>query len=252
MHFSALTRIFWAIGFVCDGSMLAVLCVRGRYRQFPTFTSYFAFNEVRAAALFIAYMLNAKLLYRDLYYGLLVVDYAFQVGIIIEIAGIVLRPTGSWLRDARTMFAGIGLAGAAVAAAISWWVVPPVDTAWQLWPLRVNLFTSLLTCELFVAMSVTANRLGLGWRHYVMAIAQGLTFYNVVMVVTTGLQSYFGAAHFRALDQVRGAAYWVGIAYIMMQLWKPEPQRRPIDPELRRYILALHERVEYDLRRLDA
>jgi hypothetical protein len=118
--------------------------------------------------------------------------------------------------------------------------------------LRVNLFTSLLTCELFVAMSFTANRLGLGWRNHVMAIAQGLVFWNVVMVVTTALQSYFGTAHFRVLDQVRGSAYNLGILYIIVQLWKPEPERRPIDPELRRYILALHERVEYDLRRLDA
>ena len=74
----------------------------------------------------------------------------------------------------------------------------------------------------------------------------------LVTVITTCLQSYFGTAHFRALDQVRGAAYDLAIIYIIVQLWKREPERRPIDPELHRYILALHERVEYDLRRLDA
>lgn len=252
MHFSALTRIFWATAFVCDSSMFVLLCVRRRYRQFPVFTIFFAFNVIRAIALFIAYMQNARLMYRDIYYGLLIVDYILQVGIIIEIAHVVLRPTGTWLRDARAMFATIGLTGAAIAAAISWWITPPAQGAWVLWPLRVNLFTSLLTCELFVAMSFTANRLGLGWRHHVMSVAQALTFWNVVMVVTTALQSYFGTAHFRALDQVRGAAYDLGIIYIIVQLWNPEPERRPIDPELRRYILALHERVEYDLRRLDA
>ena len=252
MHFSTLTKIYWAVGFACDSSMLVFLCVRGRYRDFPVFTSYFAFNVMRAFALFAAYMQDARLTYRDIYYGLLVLDYIFQVGIIVEIAGVVLRPTGTWLRDARTMFAAIGLTGAVIAAAISWWITPPAQGAWVLWPLRVNLFTSLLTCELFVAMSFTANRLGLGWRNHVMAIAQGLVFWNVVMVVTTALQSYFGTAHFRALDQVRGSAYNLGVLYIMVQLWKSEPERRPIDPELRRYILALHERVEYDLRRLDA
>ena len=252
MHFSALTKMFWATGFVLDSSMFALLCVRGRSRQFPVFTSYFAFNVIRAIALFVAYMQNAKLMYRDLYYGLLVLDYILQVGVILEIARVVLRPTGTWLRDARAMFATIGLAGAVIAAAISWWITPPAQGAWELWPLRVNLFTSLLTCELFAAMSFTANRLGLGWRNHVMAIAQGLTFSNVVMVVTTCLQSYFGTAHFRALDQVRGAAYDLAVIYIIVQLWKREPQRRPIDPELHRYILALHDRVEYDLRRLDA
>lgn len=252
MHFSALARALWAIGFCFDIAVLVSLSIRRSYREFPIFTSYFAFDIVRNTALFIAYMENARLLYRHGYYGLLVIDYALQVGIILEIARVVLRPTGSWVRDARAMFVGIGLSGAVVAAAISFWITPPVQSAWQLWPLRANLFTSLLTCELFVAMSFTANRLGLGWRNHVMALAQGWTFFNVVMVVTTALQSYFGTAHFRTLDQIRGCAYWFGILYIMVQLWIPEPQRRPIDPELRTYILALHERVEYDLRRIDA
>lgn len=252
MHFSALTRILWAAGFVCDALVLLVLCVRGRYRQFPVFTSYFAFDVLRTIVGFTAYMLNNHVLYRDQYYLFLVVDYAFQVGVIIEIARVVLRPTGTWLRDARAMFVTMGLAGALIAAAVSWWITPPVHGAWQLWPLRVNLFTSLLTCELFVAMGFTANRLGLGWRNHVMALAQGWTFYNVVMVVTTGLQSYLGTAHFLVLDHIRGAAYWPAVLYIVVQLWAPEPERRPIDPELRRYILALHDRVEYDLRRMDA
>lgn len=252
MHFSELTRIIWATGFVCDAVVLFVLCVRGRYRQFPVFTSYFAFDVLRTIIGFTAYLLNNRVLYQDQYYVFLVIDYAFQVGIIIEIALVVLRPAGTWLRDARAMFATIGMAGAVVAAAVSWWITPPVSGAWHLWPLRVNLFTSLLTCELFAAMGFTASRLGLGWRNHVMSLAQGWTFYNVVMVVTTGLQTYFGTAHFLALDQIRGVAYWWVVFYIMVQLWAPEPERRPIDPELRRYILALHERVEYDLRRLDA
>ncbi|HEV2280205.1 MAG TPA: hypothetical protein VGS02_18645 [Acidobacteriaceae bacterium] len=252
MHFSALTRIFWAAGFVCDALVLLVLCVRGRYRQFPVFTSYFAFDLLRTIVGFTAYMLNNRILYRDQYYLFLVIDYTFQVGIILEIAQVVLRPTGTWLRDARAMFVTIGLAGALIAAALSWWITPPVHGAWQLWPLRVNLFTSLLTCELFAAMGFTATRLGLGWRNHVMALAQGWTFYNVVMVVTTGLQSYLGTEHFLVLDHIRGAAYWSAVLFIVVQLWRPEPERRPIDPELRRYILALHDRVEYDLRRMDA
>lgn len=252
MHFSLLARVLWASSFAVDLAMLAVLLVRHRWRNFPLLTSYFVFSFVRTIADFTAYMLNAHLLYRDFYYSFLVVDYVLQVAVILEIASIVLRPTGSWVRDARAMFAGIGLAGAAIALAISWWIVPPVSSTWQIWSLRANLFTSLLTCELFVAMSFTANRLGLGWRNHVMALAQGWTFFNVVMVLTTGLQSYFGTAHFVTLDQIRGAAYLLGILYIMVQLWVPEPERRPIDPELRTYILALHQRVEYDLRRIDA
>lgn len=252
MHFSRLALAFWADSLVINSAVVTVLFLRARFRQFPLLTALFAQYIVRTLVLFYAYMHQARLLYRDTYYCFLVFDYLLQLAVILEIAGVVLRPTGTWVRDARAMFAGIGLSGAVVAVAISFWITPPVQSGWQLWPLRANLFTSLLTCELFVAMSFTANRLGLGWRNHVMAVAQGLTFWNVVMVVTTCLQSYFGAAHFVGLDQIRGVAYAAGVLYIIVQLWRPEPERRPIDPELRRYILALHGRVEYDLRRMDA
>lgn len=252
MHLSLATAVLAVLGLCCEIAMLVTLVSRKRYRTFPVFTAYFAFNVPRWFAEFATYLLNYASLYRDLYYSFLLLDYLFQLAIILEIARIVLRPTGSWLRDARAMFLGIGLTGAVLAAALSWWITPPGQSPWVVWPLRANLFTSLLTCELFVTMSFTARYLGLGWRNHVMALAQGWTFYNIVMVITTGLQSYFGRAHYMVIDNFRGAAFLTGMTYIIVQLWVHEPERHPIDPELRRYIIALHERVEYDLRRLDA
>lgn len=252
MHFSVVTKVFWALGFVCDIAMLVTLVMRRRYEKFPIFTAYFVIIFFETIVNFAIYMSNNVWVYRYQYYGFLLVDYAFQLAIIFEIARIVLRPTGTWVRDARTMFLGLGLTGAVLAAAISWWITPPGRSPWVVWPLRANLFTSLLTCELFVTMSFTARHLGLGWRNHVMALAQGWTFDNIVMVITTGLQSYFGLKYFMALDDIRGTAFLLGMTYIIVQLWSPEPERHPIDPELRRYIVALHQRVEYDLRRIDA
>ncbi|HKO12673.1 MAG TPA: hypothetical protein VJV22_11940 [Acidobacteriaceae bacterium] len=249
---SQVTIALWVLSLACEIAMLLTLLARGQFRTFPIFTAYFAFNIPRGIAEFTTYLLNDIPLYRDLYYSFLLIDYLFQLAIIFEIARIVLRPTGTWVRDARVMFLGLGVTGAVVAAAISWWISPPGSKAWVVWPLRVNLFTSLLTCELFVTMSFTARYLGLGWRNHVMALAQGWTFDNVVMVITTGLQSYFGRAHYMFFDNFRGAAFLVAMTYIIVQFWIPEPERHTIDPELRRYIVALHQRVEYDLRRIDA
>ena len=251
-HLSLATLLILALSLACEIGMVSTLFARGQYRRFPVFTAYFAFNIPRGIAEFTAYQLNHALLYRDLYYSFLLLDYLFQLAIIFEIARIVLRPTGTWMRDARAMFLGLGLTGAFLAAAISWWITPPGRSPWVVWPLRANLFTSLLTCELFVTMSFTARHLGLGWRNHVMALAQGWTFDNIVMVVTTGLQSYFGRAHYMFFDDIRGTAFLLGMTYIVVQLWIPEPERNPIDPELHRYIIALHQRVEYDLRRIDA
>lgn len=253
MHFSVLDKISWAGGFVSGTALLLVLLVRGRWHQFPVFTTWFAFISARTIALYFLYLHNAGHWYARIYLSGLWIDFALQIGVTIEMARILLRPTGTWVQDARGRFAAVGLAGAAVAALVAWWVSPPVYSVQLAWRIRGNLFTSLVICELFVVMSFTANRLGLGWRNHVMAVGQGLTAWTGVMVVTTAMQSYLGTQHlYSVLDHIRGLAYFSSTTFVAIQLWRPEPKRQPISQELQNYILALHQRVEYDLRRLDA
>jgi hypothetical protein len=253
MHLSAMDKLLWAGGFVCTLLLLLVLLVRSRWRQFPIFTAYAAFGVVRTAALFTAYSHRWFALYTHIYLLGLVVDFALQLGIAIEIARIVLRPTGTWVHDAKMQFAVAGLLGAAAAAALAWWISPPAQTAIVAWRLRGNLFTSLVICELVVVMSLTASRLGLGWRNHVMAVGQGLTVWTGVMVVTTALQSFLGGQRlYLEIDHFRVFAYIGAVVWWMIQLWIPEPERQPIAPELQSYIVELHRRVEYDLHKLDA
>jgi hypothetical protein len=46
-------------------------------------------------------------------------------------------------------------------------------------------------------------------------------------------------------------AYIGVLGYWMIQMWREEPARRPISDELQQYIIALHNRVEYDFRKID-
>lgn len=232
--------------------LLGVLFGRGRWRQFPVLAAWFAFLAVRTAVLFALWDVRWFHAYRLVWYVGLWVDFGLQLWVAVEIARIVLRPTGTWVQDARPRFVLAGLAGALVAGLLAWYVSPPSQTVTMLWRIRGDLFTSLVICELFVAMSLTANRLGLGWRNHVMAVGQGLTAWTGVMVVTTALQSFFGVREFFAdLDYIRDLAYLGATVWIAVQLWLPEPKRQPIAADLQEYILALHRRVEYDLRRLD-
>ncbi|HEY1810049.1 MAG TPA: hypothetical protein VGG42_15905 [Acidobacteriaceae bacterium] len=252
MHLSALDKFWWAACFVSTLASLVALVGRGRWRHFPVLTVWLAFLATRTAILFVFWDGQWFHAYRVAWYAGLWADFALQLGVAVEIARIVLRPTGTWVQDARARFAVAGLAGAVVAGLLAWWVSPPGSTASMLWRIRGDLFTSLVICGLFVVMSLTANRLGLGWRNHVMAVGQGLTAWTGVMVVTTALQSFLGGQHFYAdLDYVRDLAYFGATIWIAIQLWIPEPERQPISGELQEYILALHRRVEYDLRRLD-
>lgn len=253
MHFSALEKFWWAAGFLSTVAFVAVLLLRGRWRQFPVLTMWFAFLAMRTVLLFGLWDTQAFHAYKQVYLVGLGLDFALQLGVALEIARIVLRPTGTWVLDARVRFAVAGVAGAVVAGLLAWWVTPRAPTVSMAWRTRGNLFTSLVICELFVVMSLTANRLGLGWRNHVMAVGQGLTAWTGVMAVTTALQSFPGAERFYAdLDYVRDLAYFGATVWMAVQLWIPEPERRPISADLQEYILALHQRVEYDLRRLDA
>lgn len=252
MHFSLLANIYWAAGFGLTLVLIFVLLWRGRWRTFPIFTVWLAFLAIEMGLLFFIYLHGSRNMYAIFWVAGSWIDFALQLGVVFEVARIVLRPTGTWIRDARSQFISAGLAAAGVSALLAWWVSPPAWSHRYAWQIRSDLFTSLVICELFVVMSLTANRLGLGWRSHVMAVGQGLTAWSAVMVIRVTLESYLGTRHFYTqLEQVRQVAYPLAALWMAIQLWRQEPERQPISADLQEYILALHRRVEYDLRRLD-
>lgn len=251
MKISNLDMDLWVASFVLQTGLLAILLWRGLWRNFPVFTVWIAFEVLLAVSLYEMYLHSAWHWYSRLYWISVWPDFALQLAVAIEIARVVLRPTGTWIRDARALFFTVGAAGAVAAAILSWWITPG-HSGYGAWELRGNLFTSLVICEIFAAMSMTANRLGLGWRNHVMALGQGLTGWSTVMVLTTALQSYFGHEYYHDFSRIRifsflGAVMWIGV-----QLWRREPERQPLSEDFQKYIVALHRRVEYDLGRLDA
>ena len=251
MKLSLQEILWWGIGFLATVALLAVLLWRGRFRQFPVLTSWMAFQTAYNITMFTLYALGAAHWYARVYWTSLWPDFLLQLGVVVEIARVVLRPTGTWVRDARKLFISAGLGGAAVAALLSWWISPPRGR-YTTWELRGDLFTSLVICELFVVMSFTANRLGLGWRSHVITLGQGLTAWAAASVITDSLQSYFGTLHFVSINYLRSVAWIAAMIWIAFRFWVKEPERQPISEDLQKYILALHRRVEYDLRRLDA
>lgn len=251
MKLSVLDDLLWALGFSGNVALLIILLWRGRWRQFPIFTCWIVYEVALTVLLFILRMQGSGRWYARVYWGSLWPDFLLQLGVILEIARIVLRPTGTWVRDARVQFLTAAVGGAALAVLLSWWISPP-SGRYTTWELRGDLFTSLVICELFAAMSFTANRLGLGWRSHVMALGQGLSMWAVAAVVTNSLESYFGTRHFASLEYIQGIAWIAAAFWIAFRFWVNEPERQPISEDLQKYILALHRRVEYDLRRLDS
>ncbi len=253
MNLSHLDNFLWAAGFFGHVALLVVLLFRRHWRQFPAFTTWIGFNATLTVLLFAIYQKHAWPLYKHVYWSSAAIDIALQIAIVFEMARTVLRPTGTWVRDARAMFFTWGAAGAVVAMALSYAAVSSSGSALVVWEARGNLFTSMLTCELFFAMILASNRLGLVWRNHVMGLGQGLTLWALIALCKDVAQNFMGLhGSLSALEHVRQFAYLGALLYWTVTFWLPEPARQPLPDEMREYLVALHKRVQYDSDRLSS
>jgi hypothetical protein len=110
----------------------------------------------------------------------------------MEMARIVLRPTGTWLSDARGRFLVSGFLGMIVAAGTALLLHPDANSSLEVWEIRGNLFTGIIIVELFSAMMGAANRLGLQWRSHVMGLGQGLFVWSTIAVLVDALHNVLG------------------------------------------------------------
>ncbi len=248
MRFARLENVLWAAGFVGHAALLVVLFVKARWRELPAFTLLIGYEVLTTAVLFGLARYGSRHAYVVGYWTYVFVEYGLQLALIVEMSRAVLRPTGTWVRDARTEFLVGGLVGVLIAAAFAWKVGPPQARGLSLWEVRAMLFTSLLTCELFVAMAMAANRLGLRWRSHVMALGQGLAAWSGMAVISDVAHVALGwGRQFVVLDQLRMLVYMGALVWWIVAFWFPERERGALSVEMQEYLVALHRRVHYDL-----
>ncbi|HZU08699.1 MAG TPA: hypothetical protein VFA02_02260 [Pseudacidobacterium sp.] len=249
MHLNLLDDILWAASFFGNVVLLAVLLIKRRWKEFPVFTILIADFAIETPALFLIYRYSSLHWYAIIYWTTYTLDFVLQVALVFEMARIVLRPTGTWVRDARSTFLLCGVAGAAIALVLTYIVHPVAPSSLVAWGVRAYLFSSLLFCELFFAMMLAAQRLGLVWRNHVMGLGQGLTAWSLATMLVHAAHTYFGAVNkyvFNTLEHVRIIVYISATIYWVITFWLPEPERRPLSPEMQKYLVALHDKVQYD------
>jgi hypothetical protein len=253
MNLTAFDNILWAVGFIGHAALFLVLLLRRRWRLFPILTCLIAYEIIETITLFLVFRDGTHQNYVVTYWTSAGVDFLFQIALIFEIARVVLRPTGSWVRDARSSFILFGAIGAAGALALCLMIKPIMPSVLDIWGVRANLFTALLDCELFLAMLYASNRLGLEWRNHVMGLAQGLTAYAFGAVVSDMAHIMLGwSREFLILDHLLMCLYLAVLVYWIFTFWRPEPKRAPLSSEMKDYLVALHARVQYDLEKVTA
>lgn len=254
MDLTLTAQILWAAGFLEHAALLLVLIVRKRWRTFPVFTALIGFNTFRTillAVLLAIYKSPSSNQYAYAYWGATFVDLALQIGIIYELARVVLTPAGTWVQEAKKQFLAFGIAGAVIAAVIAYAIHPSSPTTLDFWIEKGELFSAMLTLELFAAMLFASSRLGLVGRSHVMRLGQGWSIWAIVALLAEGIYSHFGPGWHNDLpDTVRILAYQAVTIYWIVTLWRPEPKRRTLSAEMQAYLDGLHVQLQSELKRV--
>jgi hypothetical protein len=251
MHLSLLAKVLWAETFCAQFTLLLVLIVRKRWVFFRFFTAWIAFLVlVSIAGFLIVYTHFSARTYKAFYWGSQILDFTLQACVVFEMARIVLKPTGTWVRDAFKTFLSLAIAGVLIAVVLSYIAKPHSPTSLDAWIERGNLFSAMLSLELFVAVAAASTNLGLVWRNHVMGLATGWFIWAIVDFFVEGAYSYLGPYwHGIALDQIRIIALQLVTIYWAIIFWLPEPERRTLSPEMQAYLSALRSQVQLSARR---
>lgn len=232
MNLSLIATALWAAGFVLNAALVFVLLYKRRYRTVPWFTAWIGMGCVYTIALFLGYRFSSKHIYAVIYWSSDFFDLLLQVAVVLEIAAIVLRRSGSWVEGARVRLGLMGASAPLVAFAMAWLMKPAAETRLDAWAARASLFTTILIFLLFIAVVMASHQLGLGWRSYAMRESYGLVVWVVVAFLTDTLHAYWRTlGHFTSLENVRIAVFQLVSIYWVIAFWFPEPALAPITSE---------------------
>jgi hypothetical protein len=251
MKLSALDLAMLAASFLGEIVLFSILITRRRWREFPVFTVLIGFETALDPIGYTLLLHGGGNWYARVYWSSDLIEFLLQLGVISEVARIVMRPTGTWLRDARKQFILGSVVGLLLAGVLAWLFSPPVASIAARLEAQGDLFTDLVVCELFVVMLLTAKRLGLGLRNHVFALVIGWSGWVMAAMAVDLLHDYYGTHfYYDALENLRKVAYLAALLYWIVQFWLEEPARQELPAEMRAYILALHQRVNKDIDRL--
>jgi len=253
MKVTQLDWFLWVAYFLAEVVLLSILVYRSRWKEFPVFTTLIGVDSAVNVVLFISRVYAPVGWYSRIYYAYDFPYFSLQLGVAWEIASIVMRPTGTWIRDARKQFIFWSAVSIFTAAALSWIFTRPAGRPLERFEAWSDLFVDLVFCELLIAMLLIAKRLGLGFRNHVFALVLGWSLAALGSMPIDILRGYYGT-HFY-LDMFTNIAqfsFFISLLYWSVQFWVDEPARRPISPELSAYIQNLHRRIENNLDTMDA
>jgi hypothetical protein len=234
-------NILMYAGYVTTVILAITMIVRGLHRQFPVFISYLVFGLVTDPLMFWMYS-HMPATYPNAFILSSIVDFVFQVCVLLEIASSVLRPVKKSLPARSLLVFGLLVLFATGATALLAYKVLPHSSLAHL-PVflqKIGLALALMRMGIFVAIAVFAQMLGIGWKNHVLQLATGLAFYSAVSLIIETAHSRVGLGdQFHALDQMMVASYLGTMAFWIWSFSQKEAVRKEFSPQMQNFLLSI-------------
>jgi hypothetical protein len=229
-------------GYIATVVLVMVMIYRGMNKSFPVFTSYLVFGLINDPLIYWIFSHNPDA-YPTAFAISSAIDFAFQLGVLLEIAMNVIRPVKRSLPPRIIwVLGGFFLIASAVSGAIAFKVLPHsapshfVDAI----QMRMSLGMALLRMGIFVSIAVFAQLLGIGWKNHVLQLATGLAFYSAVSLIVETAHSRAGLGpQFHALDQMVAASYLGTLLFWTWSFVQQEVARKEFSPQMQNFLLSI-------------
>jgi hypothetical protein len=243
MSLEKLYPVIFLLGGLAEFALLGVLVARRRYNSFPVFTAYIAFNVLADIVLGLLASQSPKATASWAALGLLAPQYLLEIGVLLEIAWHVLRPVHPSLpAKALNTFASLVVLALVSGLLLAWHVDVHAVGIYQRVKFPLDLTVGLLRMLLFAAIAAFAQVLGINWKHRVLQLATGLSFYSAIDLVASLIQSHSGQAE--TASHLKGAAYLLELGFFIWAFTTKEVERREFTPQMREFLVTIAGRAQ--------
>ncbi len=247
MHFSSIDDFLWAFGIVGELLLLAILIFRGSYKLFPVFTVYIVWLTISDPLLLLVLGQHHDQygpLYYRVFFAFTVIQYALELGVLLEIASAVLRPVRQMF---SLKFSLVFLALMAAVALGAFLITAHVNAATLSHPrtyFMISTTMAILRLVTFLMIAGCSQLLGLSWKNHVLQLTAGLAFYGVVTLIVELAHSRQRAGphyaqEFYALDHLRIGGYLCALYFWCYAFAKKEAPRKEFSPQMAKFLVSI-------------
>ena len=241
MGLRALFAAVGLLGLLGQILLFVVLIVRRKYRSFPIFTFYIAFNllyDIGLGALIVGY---SNSLGRSLAFALLPVQYLIEIAVLLEIAWHVLRPVHVSLPKGSVRIFILAVIVAVIGGTLLAWHVDTTGNKLQDIKAPLDLTVGLLRLMVFVATAAFAQLLGINWKDKVLQLATALSFYSAASLILSLVERFAGDS----LEPVRAFLFLLEIGSLVWVFTTKDAERREFSPQMEQFLVTLAGRARH-------